>query len=453
MDINKERENLIEKPIPGLVMGMAVPSVIMQIITLIYNTVDTYFISQIDKSAAAAVGTVFAIQAIIQAVGFGFGMGVSSLCSRKLGEGRDDEANMYASSGIFGAFLVALLITFLGFLFMNPILRLIGCTDTMLEYGRGYAMVILAFAPIVCASHSVFNLIKAEGHIRYSMYGNIIGAVVNVILDPVFIFTLGMGTAGAALATTISQLISLGTLVIIMLKGKTIIKPAIRHISRDISVYIQVITTGLPTVFRQGLGSIATAALCKQGSHYGDAAVAAVTIANKCYMLVRNIVLGMGQGAQPVAGYNYGAGEFRRARRTYDFAMLVGTGICVSASIILYFFAPDVMWWFCKDEEVFKIGVPALRFACFVMPAMSFSTLTNQEYQSYGLKKQATFLASCRQGICFLPVIFILPHFIGVTGVEMAQPLADLFTFIISIPFYFVLINTLEKKEKAKTGM
>lgn len=415
---------------------MAIPSIIMQVINLLYNTADTYFISQIDKSAAAAVGTVFAIQAIIQAIGFGFGMGVSSLCSRKLGEAEDEDANCYANSGIFGAVVCAAVLATLGLTFLSPILRLIGCTNTMLPHGKSYAFVILLFAPLTCATFVVGNIFKAEGHMNFATYGNVAGAILNVILDPIFIFSLKMGTFGAALATALSQVLTLLIFAYQFMKKKTVIKLGFRMISRRIETYRQIVTTGIPTVFRQGLASLAMALLCKKAANYGDAAVAAVTISNKCYMLVRNVVLGIGQGAQPVAGYNYGAGLFKRTKEAYNFAIKVGSIICISAGILMYAFSSQIMWWFVKDMEVLTYGVPALHYASLVMPVMAVSTYVNQEYQCLGFKKAATFLASCRQGIFFVPVILILPTFIGVTGVEMAQPLADLLTFFISIPFY-----------------
>lgn len=446
----RQRKLILEGNIPRVVMKMAIPSIIIQIISLVYNTVDTYFISQINKSAAAAVGTVFAIQAIIQAVGFGFGMGVSSICSRKLGEAADDEASKYASSGVLGAIVVATVIGATGLVFLNPLLRMIGCTDTMLQYGRDYAIVILLFAPLNCMAYVIGNIFKAEGHMKLSMYGNVAGAVVNCFLDPLFIFTFGLGALGAAIATTISQIITLFIYLIQIFRKKTVMKPSVKRISKSFSVYLHIITTGLPTIFRQGLASLATAFLCKQGSVYGDAAVAAVTIANKCYMLVRNIVLGIGQGTQPVAGYNYGAGLYKRTKQAFNFAIKVGTVICVVSAVLLYAFAPEIMWWFCKDEEVLVYGVPALHYASMVLPVMAVSTFVNQQYQGLGFKTQATFLASCRQGICFLPIILILPHFIGVRGVEMAQPLADFMTFVISVPFYFMMMKLLGKKEKER---
>ena len=178
----EQRKIILQGNIPRVVMKMAIPSIIIQIINLVYNTVDTYFISQINKSAAAAVGTVFAIQAVIQAVGFGFGMGVSSICSRRLGEGKDEEANIYANSGIFGGVALAAVIGVLGNIFLAPLLKLIGCTDTMLAYGKDYARIILIFAPLACGLYVVGNIFKAEGHMKFSMYGNVTGAIINAIL-------------------------------------------------------------------------------------------------------------------------------------------------------------------------------------------------------------------------------------------------------------------------------
>lgn len=446
-----QRKLILEGNVSKVVIKMAIPSVIMQIISLVYNTVDTYFIAQIDKSAAAAVGTVFSIQAIIQAIGFGFGMGVSSLCSRRLGEASDDEAERIAASGVFGAVIMAAVITLVGLLRLNPLLKLIGCTDTMLPYGRDYALVILSIAPLSCAMFVIGNIFKAEGHIKFSTYGNVTGAVLNCALDPIFIFSLGLGTFGAALSTALSQVVTIIIFIYHFHRKKTVIRLKLGNISKTFDTYVQIISTGIPTVFRQGLGSLATALLCKQASIYGDAAVAAVTISNKCYMLTRNVVLGIGQGTQPVAGYNYGAKQYDRTKTSYNFAILLGTLICSASAVLLFVFSKEVMWWFCKDEEVLPLGVEALRYACMVMPFMAFSTLINQEYQCLGFKKQATFLASCRQGICFIPVILILPIFLGVKGVEMAQPMSDLLTTVISVPFFFYMMKLLSTETKKET--
>lgn len=437
------RKRILEEPIPGLVAKMAVPTVIMNLISLIYNTVDTYYISQIDKSAAAAVGAVFSIMSVVQAIAFGFGMGVSSLCSRKVGEGSFDEANEYCSSGFAGSMLVSALVGIVGALFLDTTLKIIGCTDTMLPYARPYAFVILLSAPLLCGNSVINNILKAEGHTKLSMIGLGAGSFLNSILDPIFIFKLDMGCKGAAIATAISNFVSLSILLSHFIRKKTVLKLSAGFISKDLKKYFLIISTGLPTVFRQGLGAVATALLCNRAKIYGDAAVAAVTIANKCYMIVRNIVLGIGQGAQPVCGINYGAAQKLRARQSYDFATKIGTVFCVAAAIVMAAFAPDILWWFCKDEEVVKYGVTTLYAACLVMPLMAFSTYVNQQYQVLGFRLHASILASCRQGICFVPAIILLPMLMGLFGVQISQPFADLMTFIIAVPYYVNLRRTL----------
>lgn len=443
-----QRKLFLEGSIPKAVIKMAIPSVVIQLITLVYNTADTYFISQIDKSAAAAVGAVFAIQAVIQAVGFGIGMGVSSISSRKLGEKADREAFSFASSGLFLVFIMAVIIAVFGNIFLVPLLKLVGCTETMVQFGEPYASVVLSTAPVACTIFVFGNILKAEGNLKFSMYGNVAGALINCVLDPLFIFTFKLGTFGAALATALSQLITLAIYSVLFLKKKTVTRIGFRYISSKIGTYKEIIATGMPTFFRQGLSSFATAFLCRSAMAYGDGAVAAITISNKCYMLVRSIILGIGQGTQPVAGYNYGAGLYKRTRSAYSFTLKVGTVLCLISGAMMYLFASKIMWWFCKDNEVLQYGLPSIRFCSMVIPVMALSTYVNQAYQCLGFKKRATVLASCRQGICFFPMVIILPKIMGITGIELVQPMADLMTFLISIPFYISLYKKLSVDQK-----
>lgn len=440
-DSDLQREKMLNTPVFKLVTSLAIPTIIIQLITLIYNTADTYFISQINKSASAAVGSVFAIMCLIQAIGFGFGMGSSSICSRMLGQKQDEEANKYCSSAFFGAVVFGALLGIFGNIFLDGILRLIGCSETMLVYARPYSRCILVAAPVSCATYVLNNALRSEGQSKLAMFGMVSGGIVNMLLDPVFIFYFNLGTLGAALATAFSQCISFTILLSSFVRNKTILHIGFRYISKKAEDYKLIFATGFPTICRQGLSSVATAAMCKQAVIYGDAVVAAVTIANKCYMLVRLVVLGLGQGYQPVAGYNYGAKKYGRTKQSFFFASAVGTVICAVSSVIIAIFAKEIMWWFCKDEEVLIYGVKTLHFACMVMPFMAFSTYVNQLYQSLGYKLEASILASLRQGIFYLPIIMIMPLIIGVTGVQMAQPLADFLTFVVSIPFCLKMIK------------
>lgn len=435
-DSEVQYRRMMQTPIPKLVTSLAIPTTISMLITVIYNTADTYFVSQINKSASAAVGAVFSIMSIIQAIGFGLGMGSGSLISRKLGAKENEAANIYSTSAFFAALLVGGLISVAGLLALEPFLRLLGCSDTMMPHAIPYAKYILIGAPISCSTFVLNNTLRSEGYSKLSTIGMSTGGILNVILDPIFIFGLKMGTGGAAFATVLSQVVSFCILLSFFVFDKSIVKLHPRYISRKFADYSTIVTTGLPTICRQGLGSVAAAVLNIQAIGYGgDAAGAAITISNKVYILVRNLVMGMGQGFQPVAGYNYGAGNKARTWEAFTFATKIGSAMCLLFAVGTAFFASPIMWWFCNDAEVAKIGIQTLYLNSAILPFLAFSTYVNQLYQCLGFKGQATLLASCRQGIFFLPTVILLPLWIGCLGVQAAQPIGDLCTFLISIPF------------------
>ena len=431
-----QHKKMTQTPIPKLVTAMAVPTVTSMLITVAYNTADTYFVAHIDKSASAAVGAVYAVMAIIQALGYGLGVGASSLISRRLGAKLQDEAEMYASSGLFAAVMMGCIIMVCGLSAIVPFLKLLGCSPTMMPYAIPYAKFILISAPINCAAFVLNNILRSQGKTRLSMIGMGTGGIINIILDPIFIFRLNMGTGGAALATMISQIVSMLILSGYYITGKSIVNINFRKISRNFGDYRLIFTTGLPTICRQGLGSLSAAVLNIQAVKYGgDAASAAITIANKVYTLVRNISLGIGQGFQPVAGYNYGAGNKKRTWQAFVFTVKLGTVVCAAFSVMTIFKAQQIIMWFTQDAVVVRIGTETLNILGAAMPLLAFSTYVNHLYQSLGFRSQATFLASCRQGVFFLPVVLLMPLKIGCIGVQMAQPVADVLTFFVSIPF------------------
>lgn len=433
---NAQYQRMTQTPVPRLVTSLAIPAMVGILITVVYNTADTYFVSQINKSASAAVGAVYAIMSIIQAVGYGLGMGAGSLISRRLGSKDNEAANIYASSAFFASVVFGGLLTVGGLLVLEPFLRLLGCTDTMMPYAIPYAKYILLAAPVNCAAFVLNNTLRSQGFSKFATVGISAGGILNVILDPIFIFDLDMGTGGAALATMVSQTLCFCILISFFLSGRSIVKLRVRYISRQFRDYQSIVTTGLPTICRQGLGSLAAAVLNIQAIGYGgDAAGAAITISNKVYILVRNLCMGLGQGFQPVAGYNYGAGNKRRAWDAFMFAVKAGSVLCVLCAAIAALFAEPIMWWFCDDAEVARIGVQTIYLGSAVMPFLAFSTYANQLYQCLGFKVQATFLASCRQGVFFLPAVLLLPLLLGCFGVQAAQPVADLCTFLTCIPF------------------
>jgi len=426
---------MLETPIPRLVASLAIPSVVSQMISIIYNTADTWFVSQISTSAAAAVGVVFSLQSLIQAFTYSISMGCQSLMSIHLGANRNEDAARVACSSIVESLAICLVIAILGLCTMNPLMSLLGATKTMLPYASAYARIILVGAPMLGVSFVMNSILKSQGMTKLTAIAMCTGGLLNVALDPLFIFTLNMGTAGAALATVLSQLVSLLILLAMFLTGKSTVKLTPKAISGKLSLYWQIFTTGMPTMFRQGMASLSSALLNRAGAPYGDAAVAAITISNKVYLLLRNIVLGIGQGFQPIAGYNYGAGNKKRTRGAFNFAVLVGTAVCLLGCVLTVCFPAEIIGWFRDDPEVIEVGREMLYYVAIAMPFMAFSTYVNQLYQCLGFKLPASFLASCRQGVCFVPLILILPVVLGRSGVCMTQPAADLLTFAVCIPF------------------
>ncbi len=434
-------QRMLNTPIPKLVMSLALPTILSTMITVIYNTADTYFVSQINPSASAAVGAVFSIMSVIQAVGFGFAMGASSLISLKLGERNNQAAHTYGATGFYTAMVLGAVIGGLGLCFLDFILEtLLGCSDTMLPYARDYATYILLAAPVSCSTFVLNNILRSQGQSQLAMWGMMLGGLVNMALDPIFIFSWGLGldAGGAALATAISQCVSFCILLSFFLRGKSIVSIHPKYISRRFQDYSKITLTGIPTICRQGLGSIAAAVLNIQAVAYGggsDAAASAATIANKVYTLARQFLIGLGQGFQPVAGYNYGAGNKRRAWLSFRFATIVGSCFCVFAAAVIAIFRGPIMDWMSNDADVIRLGSEMLLYLCAVIPALAFSTFVNQLAQGLGFKLPATLLASCRQGIFFLPAIYILPAIFGCSGVLASQAVADFMTFLVSVPF------------------
>ncbi len=436
-----EHKRMTESSVAKLIISLSLPTVLSQMITAFYNMADTFFVTRLGDSAVGGVSIIFSVQSIIQAVGFGIAMGGGSLVSRKLGEKRDDDANMYASSAFFSSFLLGLALTFLGLIDLEGMLYLFGSTDTILPYAKDYALIILLGAPIMCSSFVLNNLLRAEGKAVLATVGMTSGGLVNILLDPIFIFNLNMGVMGAALATVLSQCISFAVMMAIYLSGKSIIKLSVKSTSRKISDYVTIVKTGLPTVFRQGLGSLSTTLLNIAASGYGDSAIAAVAIANKLYMLFRSFVLGVGHGFQPVAGYNYGAGKPDRVKKAFWVATALGTAVSVTAAVIMLLFPTQIIELFKPEtERVTELAARMLAFMGCALPFLGYSTFVNQLYQALGFVKGATVLASCRQGIFFVPLILVLPRLIALDGILAAQPIADICTFLISIPFniYFL---------------
>lgn len=432
-------------PVCPLIVRLAVPTIISMLITAVYNTADTYFVSQLNKSASGAVGIVMPLMALIQAVGFTLGMGAGSNISRLLGEKQNEKACEYGSKALFAAIALGAVITGVCFIFFEDLLLLLGSTDTILPFARDYAFYILCAAPLFTALFVLNNILRGEGKAFFSMMGVAAGGLLNIIIDPIFINNLSLGIAGAAIATAISQLVSVVILLVPFIFKKTIIRLSFSHLFRNTGVYLQILRIGLPSLLRQGLASLATILLNNSAANISDAAVSAMTIVTKVSMMINSAFIGFGQGFQPVVGYNHGAGLHDRVRRAFMFTLGVGTGLLTVLGIATWIFAERIMNAFIDDSEVVKIGIAALRAQCIATPFMAPGIVTNMVLQSVGKAFGASVLSSARQGLFFIPLILTLPHFFGTQGLIWSQPVADLLTLVAAIPFGVIFLKNLKK--------
>lgn len=441
-------QKMTQTPIPKLIITLAVPTIISMLTNAIYNMADTFFVAQLGTSAAGAVGIVFSLMAIIQAIGFMLGMGEGSMISRLLGQQNNEEADKTGSTAFFSAIAFGLLLTVSGLLFLDPLMQLLGATPTILPHARDYAQYILLGAPVMCASFALNNILRSQGKALLSMIGLSFGGFLNIALDPLFIFTFGLGTGGAAIATLLSQCVSFCIMLSFFLFGKSVVRLGIRKVSRKFSTYFAIVKTGLPSFCRQGLASAATVALNVSAAVYGDPAVAAMSIVGRIFMFVFSAMLGFGQGYQPVVGFNYGAKMYDRVRQSFRFSVLVGTILLTVLGIIGFIFAPQIMALFRRDDlEVISIGAFACRAQCAALLLQPVMTISNMTFQVIGRSWQATFLSCCRQGLFFLPLIAILPACFGLTGVQLTQPIADALTFACCIPLLLFFFRDLKRME------
>ncbi len=444
-------EYLTTAPMKKLLFSLSVPTMMSMLITSIYNITDTFFVGQIGTSASGAVGVVASIMTIIQALAFTFGHGAGSNVSRQLGAQDFRAASRFSSTSFFAAIATGTLLMVGGLCFLSPLMLLLGSTETILPYACAYGFYIFCAAPIMMGSLVLNNILRYEGKASFAMVGLVSGGVLNIILDPIFIFVLDMGVAGAGLATACSQCASLLILYSMFARGKTVSKISPRNITRSPHEFRTIITTGLPSLGRQGLGSIAIICLNLAAAPYGDAAIAAMSIVSRVFLFLFSMTLGVGQGLQPIAGFNYGAKKYARVREVCLLMITVSTALSAVMMLLFIVFATPLISLFRDDPAVIAIAVPAFRYQCLAALILPTSTAASFLFQSVGQPKPATFLACCRQGICYLPLIFILPNLFGIVGIQTAQPLADLITFIFSISLLIPFLGEL-KRQAASEG-
>ena len=443
-------DKMTRTPIPRLVMGLAVPTILSMLITSIYNLADTFFVGQISTSASGAVGVVSSLMAVIQAVGFMLGHGAGSVISRSLGSGDVPAASRFASTSFFTAVGAGAALGAGGIAGLTPLMRLLGSTETILPHARAYAFYILLAAPFMMSSLVMNNILRYEGKASFAMVGLVTGGVLNMALDPVFIFGLGMGAGGAGLATGLSQMVSFGILLSMYLRGKTVSRLALRFYTRSPRDIATILTTGLPSFGRQGLASFASMMLNVAARPYGDAAVAAMSIVSRIFQFLLSVALGVGQGFQPVASYNYGARKFHRVRQACLFTIGASFVLMTALAAVCYVNGEALVRLFRDDGAVTAIALPAFRWQCAATLLQPVLVCGNMLFQSVGKAGRATFLSCCRQGIFFIPLILALPRAFGLAGVQYSQPIADALSFVVAVPFMAQFLAELDRMDAAE---
>ena len=433
----------VEKVIPRL----AVPTIISMLVTSIYNMADTFFVSQISTSASGAVGIIFSAMAIIQALSFMVGMGSGNFIARSIGAGKREQAEQIASIAFFTGIGIGLIIAVFGSLNLTPIVYFLGATPTIAPYAKDYAFYIFLAAPFMICSFIMNNLLRFQGKALFAMVGITAGGFINMGLDPILIFGFGMGTAGAALATGISQFISFCILVCMCNFRRDCITIRIRNFKPQLFIYREIIYCGLPSLGRQGIASAATIIMNIMAHPYGDAAIAAMSIVNRFMMFINSAIIGFGQGFQPVCSYCFGAALYKRVKAACWFCIKVSTTVLLVFCIIGFLFSGNIIALFRRgDPDVIRIGTLALRLQLMTLPLQGVIIMGNMTPQSMGYGLRATIVSIGRQGLFLIPALLILTPILGILGIQMAQPLADIGTFILASVVLRSVMRELDQK-------
>jgi putative efflux protein, MATE family len=437
-------------PVGKLVTEMAIPSIVSMLISGIYNLADTFFIGQINTQSVAAMGIVYAYMVLIQSMAIFFGQGSGNYISRALGRRETVDAEEMAAVGLGSSILTGIIFAGASFLAMRPILSLLGSTDTIMPYACDYFRFILIGTPFIMGTFTLNNQMRHQGNAMLSMIGIVSGAVLNIILDPILIFGFDLGIRGAGMATAISQFI--GFIVILSMIGKRGSLPIrFHHFKPTWRRYRDISAGGLPSLARQGLMSLSAICLNQLASNYGDEAIAAFSIVSRIMMLACAAMIGYGQGFQPVCGFNYGAGLFDRVRKAFWHSCSVSTVYCFVLALLGWIFAgPLVALFRADDPEVIRIGSEVLRFQCYSFPLTGFIVLANMYLQNIRKTIPAIIMASARQGIFFLPALYIGYAAWDFTGIEISQMLADICAFIFAVPVVLHALKAMDHQPIAR---
>ncbi|MEG1241394.1 MAG: MATE family efflux transporter [Oscillospiraceae bacterium] len=445
--LDDRRSMMLDTPISRLIPKMAIPTVIAMLITSVYSMADSYFVHFLGTSATAAVGVNMSIDQTIMMAGSFLAVGSNSYISRLMGAKQNDKASATLSAAFFTAFFLGILVMVPGLMFTEKMVRLLGATNSSAKYAVDYANYILIAAPFMASSFVLNQCLRSEGSPVYSMVGMGLGGIINIALDPLFIFTFDMGVGGAALATAISKFISFCILIFPYIRKHSVLRLSIKRISFSRDIVRETTLMGMPSLLRTGLSVVSFIIINNFAGRYSDSALAGISVVTRIMMVPTFAILGFAQGFQPVAGYNFGATRYDRVKESFRFSSLVAVISVTVVSLLMAVFSKQLILLFTEgDMEMVKIGQFCLITQCVIMPLNAWVIIVNMLYAALGKPVGAIILGSTRQGICFLPVVFILPIFLGIYGLASAQAVADLLAFVVAIPFAISIYRGVNQK-------
>ena len=440
---------MLTTPIPRLIPNMALPSIAAMLVTSVYNLADTFFVSKLGTYATGAVGINSAIDSIIMMAGSLLAVGAASFASRLLGAKEDEHARRVVSTSFFLAFLMGVGVLIFGNLFRDPLLRLLGATDALLPYSRDYCRYILLAAPFMACSFVLNQCLRAEGSAMFSMVGMVTGAILNIGLDPIFIFTFGWGVAGASAATAISKVVSWCILITPYIRKRTLLVISLKYFRPNRSDLGEICAVGLSSFLRNALSTFAAVVLNRIAVAFGESVLAAVSVSNRITMFMTAACLGYGQGFQPVAGFSWGARRYDRLREANRFAMANCVLAISAVALLVGVFARPLLLLFTEsDAEMIRVGAFSLRSQCLVMPLHGYCIMVSMLCAGIGRARAAAVLSVCRQGICFLPILPLMVWAFGAWGVASVQAVGDALSMVPALLIARRVMKEVEEMEK-----
>jgi len=450
----RRRTQMLEGNLLRLIPAIALPQVVAMMIDSLYNMADTYFVSRLGPAVTAAVGINDSTMHIIRALALAFGMGAASYISRLLGAGRDREASQAASTNLLTAMGFIAFISALFFVFLSPLMTFMGATESVKPHSMDYAKWTLLFAPFTAGTVCLSQTLRGEGSTTFAMLGSVSGCVINVFLDPLFIYTFNLGVAGAAIATGISKIISFSILLYPFISGKTVLSISLRLFTPKKELYAEIARIGVPVGMRTSMMTLSIIVINNMAAGFGDVALAAVAVANKSMRFVASAVMGFGQGYQPIVGYCWGAKKYGRVKDVFLYTMAIGLSISAVFGTLLAVFTRQVISIFSGDAEMMGIGVILIRSQSVVLPFHVTALLVSGLFQGTGKAVRAAVMGLSRQIFSLIPCVVIMTLLFRLQGLILAQAVADVVSFgialVLTVPMIFEL-NRLEK-QKAGTG-